>query len=193
MCKKEIYVPKIVAFSPGRISQHARSVRRAQPRAPGSQVHAHAARSAGAWVFASLLFDTVDRDEATLEDWRQRPALSPIMLPVLACATKGAFPGGGLQAACLHPPLARELFNCGHFSQLYANLARSSQLWYRAIHPQTAGCATPPPSMADSTRAQMNAQHGFSHEEVAPAVLQALRYQIWFDHPTHVAARETVL
>ena len=86
-----------------------------------------------------------------------------------------------------------ELFSCGHFSQLYANLARSSQVWYRAVHPSTpAGCATPPSKMDDPTRDRMNGQHGFTVDEIEPLVLQAIRYQFWFDHPLHVAQREYI-
>ena len=73
------------------------------------------------------------------------------------------------------------MFSCGHFSYIYANLARTCGLRYWALSRRERSCEVPE-YMNDSSRQNLNHHMHWERSEIEPTLLQAIRYQLWFDH-----------
>ena len=90
--------------------------------------------------------------------------------------------GAGMVHMPLLPRLAAvvEMFNCGHFSYLYANLALHLGVRYFAMQQLQRYCYEPP-SMYGDTRRNMSKTYAFTIEEAEPVLMQAVRYHVWQD------------
>ena len=62
-------------------------------------------------------------------------------------------------------------------------LARAANIAHFPLRRAGAECNTPA-ELTGNTRVHMNENYAFSFDEVTPVVLQAIRYQWWFDHPS---------
>lgn len=92
----------------------------------------------------------------------------------------------GHGAGMVHLPLlpegavAVEMFNCGHFSYLYANLALRLRIKYFAMQRTEQYCYRPPTLYGD-TRKNMSKTYEYKMHEVEPVLMQAVRYHMWQD------------
>ena len=98
--------------------------------------------------------------------------------------------GAGMVHIPLLPSLAVvvEMFNCGHFSYLYANLALHTGFKYFAMQRTEPYCMTP--SLYGDTRKNMSKTYAYTFEEAFPVLMQALRYHIWQDPNPEMHGRE---
>ena len=98
-------------------------------------------------------------------------------------------------AGMVHLPLlprdavAVEMFNCGHFSYLYANLALNLGVRYFVMQRTEPYCYKPQ-SLYGDTRKNMSKTYAFTHEEAEPVLMQAVRYHMWQDPGIEVNGRE---
>ena len=99
-------------------------------------------------------------------------------------------------AGMVHVPLlpkdavAVEMFNCGHFSYLYANLALHVGVRYFAMQRTEPWCYTPS-SLYGDTRKNMSKTYAYTLEEAEPVLMQAVRYHMWQDPGESVHGRES--
>ena len=102
---------------------------------------------------------------------------------------------GSHGAGMVHLPLlpkdavAVEMFNCGHFSYLYANLALNLGIRYFAMQRTEPYCYSPQTLYGDS-RKNMSKTYAFSFDEAEPMIMQAVRYHMWQDPGEDVSGRE---
>lgn len=98
--------------------------------------------------------------------------------------------GAGMVHLPLLPKLAVavEMFNCGHFSYLYANLAMNLGIKYFALQRGEPFCTTP--ALFGDTRKNMSKSYAYTYEEVMPTLTQAVRYHIWQDPSPELNGRE---
>ena len=82
-----------------------------------------------------------------------------------------------------------EMFNCGHFSYLYANLALNLGIHYFAMQRTEPYCYRPQ-SMYGDTRKNMSKTYAYKQEEAEPVLLQAVRYHVWQDPGEGISGRE---
>ena len=98
-------------------------------------------------------------------------------------------------AGMVHLPLlpkdaaAIEMFNCGHFSYLYANLALNLGVRYFPMQRTEPWCYRPQ-SLYGDTRKNMSKTYAFSLAEAEPILMQAVRYHMWQDPTPDVSGRE---
>jgi hypothetical protein len=90
--------------------------------------------------------------------------------------------GAGMVHLTLLPRLAAavEMFNCGHFSYLYANLALNLRVRYFAMQRTEPYCYKPQSLLGD-TRKNMTKTYAYTFGEAAPVLMQAIRYHFWQD------------
>lgn len=99
-------------------------------------------------------------------------------------------------AGMVHLPLlpkdavAIEMFNCGHFSYLYANLALNLGVRYFVMQRTEPYCYRPQ-SLYGDTRKNMSKTYAFSQQEAEPVLMQAVRYHMWQDPTSEVSGRES--
>ena len=82
-----------------------------------------------------------------------------------------------------------EMFNCGHFSYLYANLALNLGVRYFTMQRTLPYCYRPQTLYGDS-RKNMSKTYAFTMEEAEPILMQAVRYHMWQDPGSEVNGRE---
>ena len=89
--------------------------------------------------------------------------------------------GAGMVHLTMLPPLAAaiEMFNCGHFSYLYANLALNLRVRYFPMQLTEPWCYQPP--ISGDTRKNMTKTYAYKFEEASPVLMQAVRYHFWQD------------
>ena len=98
-------------------------------------------------------------------------------------------------AGMVHLPLlprdavAIEMFNCGHFSYLYANLALNLGVRYFTMQRTEPWCYRPQ-SLYGDTRKNMSKTYAFTQAEAEPVLMQAVRYHMWQDPTPDVSGRE---
>jgi len=98
-------------------------------------------------------------------------------------------------AGMVHLPLlprdaaAIEMFNCGHFSYLYANLALNLGVRYFAMQRTEPWCYRPQ-SLYTDTRKNMSKTYAYTQAEAEPVLMQAIRYHMWQDPTPEVSGRE---
>jgi hypothetical protein len=98
-------------------------------------------------------------------------------------------------AGMVHLPLlpkdgvAVEMFNCGHFSYLYANLALNLGVRYFPMQRTEPWCYRPQ-SLYGDTRKNMSKTYAFTQAEAEPVLMQAVRYHMWRDPALDVSGRE---
>ena len=98
-------------------------------------------------------------------------------------------------AGMVHLPLlpkdavAIEMFNCGHFSYLYANLALNLGVRYFTMQRTEPWCYRPQ-SLYGDTRKNMSKTYAFTQAEAEPILMQAVRYHLWQDPTPDVSGRE---
>ena len=98
-------------------------------------------------------------------------------------------------AGMVHLPLlpkdavAIEMFNCGHFSYLYANLALNLGVRYFAMQRTEPWCYSPQ-SLYGDTRKNMSKTYAYTLAEAAPILMQAVRYHMWQDPGVELSGRE---
>ncbi|KAL1520535.1 hypothetical protein AB1Y20_022111 [Prymnesium parvum] len=99
--------------------------------------------------------------------------------------------GAGLVHIPLLPKLAVviEMFNCGHFSYLYANLALHLGVKYFAMQRREPYCTTPS-SLYGDTRKNMSKTYAYTFDEAYPTLMQAIRYHLWQDPSQEIHGRE---
>lgn len=90
--------------------------------------------------------------------------------------------GAGMAHMTLLPAFAAaiEMFNCGHFSYLYANLALSLRVRYFPMQLTKPWCYQPKSIIGD-TRKNMTKTYAYKFEEASPVLMQAVRYHFWRD------------
>lgn len=98
--------------------------------------------------------------------------------------------GAGMVHIPLLPKLAVvvEMFNCGHFSYLYANLALHTGFKYFAMQRPEPYCTTP--SLFGDTRRNMSKTYAYRFDEAFPILMQAIRYHMWHDPSPDISGRE---
>ena len=82
------------------------------------------------------------------------------------------------------------MFNCGHFSYLYANLALHLGVRYFLMQRTEPWCYKPS-SMYGDTRKNMSKTYAYTFEEAEPVLMQAVRYHMWQDPGEEVSGRES--
>ena len=98
-------------------------------------------------------------------------------------------------AGMVHLPLlpkdaaAIEMFNCGHFSYLYANLALNLGVRYFTMQRTEPWCYRPQ-SLYGDTRKNMSKTYAYTQAEAEPVLMQAIRYHMWQDPTPDVSGRE---
>lgn len=98
-------------------------------------------------------------------------------------------------AGMVHLPLlpkdavAIEMFNCGHFSYLYANLALNLGVRYFTMQRTEPWCYRPQ-SLYGDTRKNMSKTYAYTQAEAEPVLIQAVRYHMWQDPTPLVSGRE---
>lgn len=98
-------------------------------------------------------------------------------------------------AGMVHLPLlpkdavAIEMFNCGHFSYLYANLALNLGVRYFTMQRTEPWCYRPSTLYGD-TRKNMSKTYAYTQAEAEPILMQAVRYHMWQDPTPDVSGRE---
>jgi hypothetical protein len=98
-------------------------------------------------------------------------------------------------AGMVHLPLlpkdavAIEMFNCGHFSYLYASLALNLGVRYFSMQRTEPYCYRPQ-SLYGDTRKNMSKTYAFLQEEAEPILMQAIRYHMWQDPGLDISGRE---
>ena len=99
--------------------------------------------------------------------------------------------GAGMVHQPLLPALAVvvEMFNCGHFSYLYANLALHLGIKYFAMQRTEPYCYQPQ-SLWSDTRKNISKTYAFKMSEALPILLQAARYHLWQDPTPDLNGRE---
>jgi len=101
--------------------------------------------------------------------------------------------GAGMVHMPLLPPgaVVIEMFNCGHFSYLYANMALNLRIKYFAMQRTEPYCYTPQ-SMHGDTRRNLTKQYAYTVEEAEPVLMQAVRYRIWLDPGPSLTGHESL-
>ena len=99
--------------------------------------------------------------------------------------------GAGMVHLTLLPrdAAAIEMFNCGHFSYLYANLALNLGVRYFTMQRTEPWCYRPQ-SLYGDTRKNMSKTYAYTQEEAEPVLMQAVRYHMWSDPTPLVSGRE---
>ena len=99
--------------------------------------------------------------------------------------------GAGMVHMPLLPRLAAmvEMFNCGHFSYLYANLALNLGIKYFTMQRLEPYCYQPQ-SLWGDTRKNISKTYAYQLHEVMPVLMQAIRYHIWQDPSPSLTGRE---
>ena len=82
-----------------------------------------------------------------------------------------------------------EMFNCGHFSYLYASLALNLGVRYFTMQRTEPWCYKPQ-SLYGDTRKNMSKTYAFTQAEAEPVLMQAVRYHMWQDPTPDVSGRE---
>jgi hypothetical protein len=99
-------------------------------------------------------------------------------------------------AGLVHLPLlpsgavAIEMFNCGHYSYLYANLALRLQVKYFAMQRLEPYCYRPQ-SLAGDSRRNLTKAYEYTRAEAEPVLMQAVRYLLWRDPDPEISGLET--
>lgn len=83
-----------------------------------------------------------------------------------------------------------EMFNCGHFSYLYAQLALHVGVRYFLMQRVEPWCYKPG-TMYGDTRKNMSKTYAYTYEEAEPVLLQAVRYHMWQDPGEALSGRES--
>ena len=83
-----------------------------------------------------------------------------------------------------------EMFNCGHFSYLYANLALNLGVRYFTMQRTEPWCYSPQ-SLYGDTRKNMSKTYAYTYQEAEPVLMQAVRYHMWQDPGIEVSGRES--
>lgn len=98
--------------------------------------------------------------------------------------------GAGMVHIPLLPKLATvvEMFNCGHFSYLYANLALNLGIKYFAMQRLEPYCMIP--NLFGDTRKNMSKTYAYRYDEALPILMQAVRYHVWQDPSSDLHGRE---
>ena len=98
-------------------------------------------------------------------------------------------------AGMVHLPLlpkdavAIEMFNCGHYSYLYANLALHVGVRYFLMQLTEPWCYKPS-SMYGDTRKNMSKTYAYTFLQAEPVLMQAVRYHMWQDPGDDIHGRE---
>jgi len=82
-----------------------------------------------------------------------------------------------------------EMFNCGHFSYLYAQLALHVGVRYFVMQRTEPWCYKPQ-SLYGDTRKNMSKTYAYTFEEAEPVLFQAIRYHMWQDPVEDLSGRE---
>ena len=100
--------------------------------------------------------------------------------------------GAGMVHLTLLPKdsVAIEMFNCGHFSYLYANLALNLGVRYFVMQRTEPYCYRPQ-SLYGDTRKNMSKTYAFTQQEAEPVLMQAVRYHMWQDPTSDLSGRES--
>ena len=85
---------------------------------------------------------------------------------------------------------AVEMFNCGHFSYLYANLALNLRVRYFPMQRTQSYCYRPQSLLGD-TRKNMTKTYAYTFDEAAPVLMQAIRFHYWQDPGAEVHGHES--
>ena len=72
-----------------------------------------------------------------------------------------------------------EMFNCGHFSYLYANYALNLKVRYFAMQRTESYCYRP--TLKGDTRRNISKTYRYTLAEAEPMLMQAVRYHMWSD------------
>lgn len=102
---------------------------------------------------------------------------------------------GSHGAGMVHIPLLPkdsaviEMFNCGHFSYLYAQLALHAGVRYFLMQRTEPWCSTPSTFYGD-TRKNMSKTYAYTYAEAEPVLMQAVRYHMWQDPGPELSGRE---
>ena len=100
--------------------------------------------------------------------------------------------GAGLVHLPLLPDRAVviEMFNCGHFSYLYANLALHLGIRYFVMQRIEPWCYSPQ-SLYGDTRRNLSKTYAYTRAEAEPVLMQAVRYHMWQDPGPELSGRES--
>ena len=100
--------------------------------------------------------------------------------------------GAGMVHLTLLPRLAAavEMFNCGHFSYLYANLALNLRVRYFPMQRTQSYCYRPQSLLGD-TRKNMTKTYAYTFDEAAPVLMQAIRFHYWQDPGQEIHGHES--
>ena len=100
--------------------------------------------------------------------------------------------GAGMVHLTLLPRLAAavEMFNCGHFSYLYANLALNLRVRYFPMQRTQPYCYRPQSLLGD-TRKNMSKTYAYTFDEAAPVLMQAIRFHYWQDPGEEIHGHES--
>ena len=99
--------------------------------------------------------------------------------------------GAGLVHMPLLPKTSAvvEMFNCDHFSYLYANMALHLGIKYFAMHRTLPECYIPQ-NMFQDLRRNMTKSYAYTYEEALPMLMQSLRYMLWIDPGYQISGNE---
>lgn len=101
--------------------------------------------------------------------------------------------GAGMVHMPLLPPgaVVVEMFNCGHFSYLYANYALNLKVRYFAMQRTESYCYRP--TLKGDTRRNISKTYRYTLAEAEPMLMQAVRYHMWSDPVVaELSGKETV-
>lgn len=82
-----------------------------------------------------------------------------------------------------------EMFNCGHFSYLYANMALNMWIRYFAMQRLEPYCYRPR-DLVGQTRQNLSVTYAYTQAEAEPMLMQAVRYHMWQDPGAELTGQE---